>query len=218
MENKHISVPEQKNYDQALQLAYRIVSDRISKIADVADQCRKSGSEFRENDGEKSVVVSYLNQPHKIDLADITVSSLKNGEEVGGRDRLLILHYFASAKGTPLSEKPTTFQELPEGVVYSPTFAQRTINPLTRFFGPEPDKLLDASKDLGGRKADFGDIGIVIPAFVYVPITIVFWRGDDELPPQGNILFDSTITDYLATEDITVLCEIITWRLVRNIR
>jgi len=43
---------------------------------------------------------------------------------------------------------------------------------------------------------------------------LVLWRGDDELAPEGSILFDSTIPDYLSTEDITVLCETIAWRLV----
>jgi hypothetical protein len=51
-----------------------------------------------------------------------------------------------------------------------------------------------------------------------VPITIILWQGDDELAPQGNILFDATISDYLSTEDITVLCEILTWRLVKLLR
>jgi hypothetical protein len=29
-----------------------------------------------------------------------------------------------------------------------------------------------------------------------------------------NLLFDANIMDYLETEDVTVVCEIITWRLV----
>ena len=49
-----------------------------------------------------------------------------------------------------------------------------------------------------------------------VPVTFVLWKGDEELPPEGNILFDSTISEYLSVEDINVLCEIIAWRLVRS--
>jgi len=51
-----------------------------------------------------------------------------------------------------------------------------------------------------------------------VPVTIVLWQGDDEFAPQGSIMFDAAICDYLSTEDITVLCETITWRLVNFLR
>jgi len=57
-------------------------------------------------------------------------------------------------------------------------------------------------------------VAVTINAFSRVPITIVMWHGDDEFAPQGSIIFDSTISDYLSTEDITVLCETIIWRLV----
>jgi hypothetical protein len=56
-----------------------------------------------------------------------------------------------------------------------------------------------------------------INAFDRVPTTLVLWRGDEELAPNGNILFDSNISDYLSTEDITVLCETIVWKLVKDI-
>ena len=59
-------------------------------------------------------------------------------------------------------------------------------------------------------------MAITIDAFSRLPITIVLWRGDDEFPPEGNIMFDSTISDYLDTEDIAVLCETMTWRLIKG--
>jgi len=45
----------------------------------------------------------------------------------------------------------------------------------------------------------------------------VLWRGDEELAPNGNILFDANISDYLSTEDVTVLSETIIWKLVKDI-
>ncbi|MFC2012471.1 DUF3786 domain-containing protein, partial [Chloroflexota bacterium] len=68
---------------------------------------------------------------------------------------------------------------------------------------------------LGGQITDYGDAAVTINAFSRVPVTIVLWQGDEELAPQGNMLFDASISDYLSTEDVTVLCEIITWRLIR---
>jgi len=43
------------------------------------------------------------------------------------------------------------------------------------------------------------------------------WRGDEDLAPNGNILFDANVPDYLPTEDVAVVSETITWKLVKAI-
>jgi hypothetical protein len=82
----------------------------------------------------------------------------------------------------------------------------------------EPHRLIDAAAKLGGHKANYGDVAVTIKAFSYVPITLVLWRGDEEFAPSGSTIFDATISDYLSTEDITVLCETITWKLVKALK
>ena len=47
-------------------------------------------------------------------------------------------------------------------------------------------------------------------------MTFVLWRGDAEFPPEGSILFDSNVSNYLSNDDIHALCEGIAWRLVRT--
>ena len=85
---------------------------------------------------------------------------------------------------------------------------------MTRFFGKEPGLLVRTSQRLGAQSSDMGDTAVIIPAFPRVPITMILWHGDEELSPQLNLLFDANIMDYLETEDVTVVCEIITWKLV----
>ena len=84
-------------------------------------------------------------------------------------------------------------------------------------FGKNPELLIKTATKLGGREADYGDVSVTVNAFARVPITLVLWRGDEELAPNGNILFDANISDYLSTEDVTVLCETIIWKLVKDI-
>ncbi|UCE84218.1 MAG: DUF3786 domain-containing protein [Deltaproteobacteria bacterium] len=43
----------------------------------------------------------------------------------------------------------------------------------------------------------------------------MIWGGDDELPPEGSILFDESIISYLPTEDIAVLSGMRVYRLIR---
>jgi hypothetical protein len=84
-------------------------------------------------------------------------------------------------------------------------------------FGEDPSQLLAISREFGGVESDFGDTAVVIPAFPRVPVSIVIWRGDDEFPAEGSVMFDANINDYLTTEDVTVTSEVITWKLVRGL-
>ncbi|MFC1949123.1 DUF3786 domain-containing protein [Chloroflexota bacterium] len=215
MESKRFTPPEQKDYEYAYKLAYQLVLDKLAGIDDIEQQCRLSGAQYQETVSKKTVIIRYLNQSYQIALPDIEISPVDSDEEVTLRDRVLILHYFASAKGTPPANRLITFRELPAGVVYFPTFNKRTINPLLKNFANDPRNLVETSHGLGGQITDYGDAAVTINAFSRVPVTIVLWQGDEELAPQGNMLFDASISDYLSTEDVTVLCEIITWRLIR---
>jgi len=200
-----------------LDAAYSIARQQLATI-DIEQQCRRSGAHYQVKDTQKAVTIRYLNRSYLINLPDIEVSLVDSDEPVPIRDKILILHYFILAKGTPSTNKQITFRDLAGGTVYYPTFTKRTLEPLTNHFGREPALLLKASEKMGSRKADYGDVAIIIDAFERVPITLVLWQGDDEFPPQLNLLFDSTISDYLDTEDVTVLCEILTWRLIGYLR
>ena len=214
MGNKHLPLPNQRNYEYAYELAYKLAGEQLAKIGDIEQQCLKSGARCQVIDSKKVIIIQYLNQSYLVTLPEIEVSLTGSGEKVPTRDKVLILHYLTSAKGSPDTNKLITFKELPEGANYFPTFYKRTIKPLLNHFGKEPRLLVAAAEKLGGHKADYGDVAVTINAFSRVPITIVLWQGDDEFTPQGSIMFDTTISDYLSTEDITVLCETITRRLI----
>ncbi len=215
MRGRRPSLPDHRLYDDAYRLAYNIAVEKLAGIKDIEEQCHKSGTQYQVIDSQKAILVQYLNRPYLITIPDVKVSSVDSTEEVPIRDRILILHYFITAKGTSLANRAITFRELPEGSVYYPTFSKRTIKPLLDHFAKESSLLASTAEKVGGYKVDYGDTAVTINAFSRVPITIVLWQGDDELAPQGSVLFDATIPDYLPTEDITVLCETITWKLIR---
>ena len=197
------------------ELAYKLACEELAKIGDIEQQCLKSGARYLEIDSNKVIIIEYLNQSYLISLPDIRISLMNSEEAVPIKDKILMLHYFTSAKGTPLSNRLIAYKELPGGIIYFPTFSKRAIKPLLDHFGKEPHRLIDVAGKLGGDKADYGDVAVTINAFSRVPIILVLWQGDEEFPPGGNIMFDSTISEYLSTDDINVLCETIAWRLVR---
>ena len=200
-----------------LNVALGVVRDRLG-AADIEEQCRHSDARYESDDSGARVILEYLNQRYVVKFPDITVSPAEGTDELPLREKILVLHYLAQAKGTAPTGTLITYRDLPGGVVYFPTFSKRTTDQLARRFGRGPALLVEASRTLGGREIDYGDAGVVINGFSRVPVTLVLWKGDEELAPQLNLLFDANITDYLESEDATVLCEVLTWKLVRYSR
>jgi hypothetical protein len=38
-----------------------------------------------------------------------------------------------------------------------------------------------------------------------IPVAVLYWRGDDDFPPESKILYDRTITEHLASDIIYAL-------------
>jgi hypothetical protein len=217
MKNKQLLIPANKDYGYGYESAYKLAVEQMAGV-DIKQQCLNSEAQYLEAGDKKAIIIGYLNKSYQIALPDIEISMADGQEEVPIRDKLLLLHYFIRSKGTPLSNRVISYKELPEGGDYFPTFVKRAVRPLLKHFGDEPGQLVTAAEELGGHRADYGDAAVTINAFRRVPITIALWRGDDEFAPEGSILFDSTVSDYLSPEDINVLCETISWRLVRILK
>ena len=198
------------------ELAYKLACEQLANIDDIEQQCLKSGAQCQIIDSKRVIITEYLNQSYQISFPDIEFSLMGSEEAILLRDKILIVHYLSQARGTPLTNKIISYKELPEGSNYFPTFSIRAIKPILDHFGKELEQLVDVAAKLGGYKVDYGDVAVTINAFPQVPITFVLWKGDEDFPPEGNILFDSTIPDYLSIEDINVLCEAIAWRLVKS--
>jgi len=177
---------------------------------DIARQCQRSGALC----SPEIVTLNYLTEIYRINIPGAEVAFVDSKAPVPLRDKILILHHFTQAKGTPLTGKQIPYRDLPGGLVYYPTFIKRTIEPISEFFGKDPVLLVGVGKMLGARPGTIGDASLIIDAFTRVPISVILWQGDDELKSEVNLLFDANIPDYLTSEDITILCETITWRLI----
>ena len=218
MKNSSSLLPGQRDHEYGYELAYKLARKQLAKVDDIEQQCHKSGAKYQVMDSSKVIIIEYLNQSYQITLPDIDISLMDSETGVPLREKILILHYLIQAKGAQTSNKMIAYKELPEGASYFPTFTKRVIKPLLTYFGNEPHQLIEAAGKLGGYQVDYGDAAVTINAFSQVPVTLALWQGDEEFAPEGNIMFDSTISDYLSAEDINVLCETIAWRLVRLLK
>ena len=82
------------------------------------------------------------------------------------------------------------------------------------FFGDKPDLFRASAEKLAGVPIAAGDAGMIFPVLPRVPVQLILWQGDEELPPESTILFDATISDYLPAEDIAVLSGMLVYRLI----
>ena len=67
---------------------------------------------------------------------------------------------------------------------------------------------------MGGIKGEEGDASLCFQAFPRVPVCLILWAEDDEFPPDGNLLFDASISKYLSAEDIAVLSGMVVYPLI----
>jgi hypothetical protein len=62
-----------------------------------------------------------------------------------------------------------------------------------------------------------GDIALAWDALPRLPLLIIFNEGDEEFPAGARMLFDISAPNYLPTEDLSVLAEIATFRLLEEL-
>jgi hypothetical protein len=108
------------------------------------------------------------------------------------------------------------YKDIPGGLLYASVFERRVTNPLAKKFGNSKKVFAQAGLKMGGRPVEIGDTSFILQAFPFVPLQHVLWEGDDEFPPKVQLLFDSSVDHYLSLEDIVVLGQLATGRLIHQ--
>lgn len=157
--------------------------------------------------------VPFLGDTYVVDVENKKV--LRNETEAGEYVSILILHYLTGAKDIPLSGKTHSFQDLPSGRFYFSAFRRRSLQPLLEVFGNYPQSLFAAGEALDAERTTQGDAGITVKVLPKLPISIVVWKGDEELPAEATILFDVTASEMLPTEDLSAAAGMLVIRLVK---
>lgn len=139
------------------------------------------------------------------------------GHEPCGADlQGLLLYYLATADGTPAANRWIAFRELPDGWLYHQAFQGYTGRRLVQAVGSDVDAFTWAVRSLGGRPIEVGDAGYAFDALPHVPLAVVYWRGDDEFPPQAQVLFDAAAMHYLPTDGLAMLGQRLIHRLLKE--
>ena len=174
----------------------------------------RSRSEYFFEEGKEGLIVPYFGQPRRVTWPEVTVAAVEGSGELPLTEQILILHYLWNTSGAAPEGANIDFKQVPQGGFYWSAFVSRALKPLLTTFGDSPDFYLQVATVMGGEPQPFGDAAAQFLAFPLVPVTHVLWRGDEEFPPDANILFDETIPKHLSTEDIAALAGASVYRLM----
>jgi hypothetical protein len=119
----------------------------------------------------------------------------------------MLLYYFVTADGAPLSNKWVSFGDLPAGRFYNQAFQGYTGAELARFFGANRQKFIKAAQQAGGLILPEapGSATFTYLALPRVPLMLVFWEGDEDFPSTYQVLFDESVSHYLPTDACAIL-------------
>ena len=175
----------------------------------------KAWDELKEITQEKNFSVRFLGDEYSLNLADRKIISLACNIPAKDFTAILLLHYLkVKLKGLPrLTGNWVSFKEFSGVEGYYPAFRKRSIEPIIRKYGSNPEGLLAALDKFPSRKVKEGDVGIVLEVLEGLPAMVLIWRSDEEFGPEANMLFDQSISKIFCTEDIVVLAGIIASQL-----
>jgi len=163
----------------------------------------------------KILSIKFMADEYSVDTAAKKILSLSCNAPAKDFLSILILHYSAQK----LKDLPApggqwlTFRELSGIEGYYDAFHKRSIEPIIRKYGKNPDALKDVLSRLPSRLSDGGDISITVEAFAGVPVLIKLWKADTEFGPDANIYFDASIKNIFCIEDIVVLAQLVAGQL-----
>ncbi len=174
------------------------------------------GIDLKDNsEGGTVLTLKFLNRTVNMGWPGCDFFFDKSDEEVPIQQQVLLLHYLNGVGESTLSNDWIAYQEVPDGKFYLDAFLRRAKNPMVQAFGERPELLVDLAKEVYiAEEAEQGDFSIIVQALPLIPVALILWEGDDEFPPEGNILFDRSISTILSAEDIAWLAGMVIYPLI----
>ena len=126
---------------------------------------------------------------------------------------ILLSHYSAS-NPVARTEILIKFRNLPGGYAYERAFHDRAVQPILQVFGDNPTELVASARLLKGEPLSYGDVSVEIPTLEGIPLVYILWARN-EFPASATLLYDESACHYLPTEDLAILAELTTNRLLK---
>jgi hypothetical protein len=160
--------------------------------------------------------IPLLGIQHVIDptIRKITNKSHDN-RPVSYQAGVVLLTALSISKGVPPSSRMTVPQELPGGQIFF-TGAHAIANvPLARYIETNPKQLVDRALEIGGAIIEGADIALKIPGLPYIPLYILYWKGDQDIPGRAVVGIDDRAHFHLDLGGIFALTNLLVFEFCK---
>jgi hypothetical protein len=205
-----MELTKQKNYQQAFDLATAVL-----RGLDLEERAGKAGALYQKGKDGDEVIIAFFSEPYHIRFPQVEFYSPYK-KAVSLVARTILLHYLITSDGSPVSGTWVGYKDIPGGLLYASVFARRVTEPLVKKFGTSAKSFMEVGTALGGKPGGVGDASLVFEVLPRISMQYVLWEGDDEFPPNAQLLFDASVGHYLSLEDIVVLGQMATRRMLHS--
>lgn len=149
----------------------------------------------------------YFGQKLKISRQSGEIFFADEKEEKPGFNTIITLYnmFHYAIEDPKASGNLVPFRQVKRVYPFERAYQQQILEPFAKRFSGHVEELKRACEKLGGIPMAQGDAGYRIAVYPYFTIAILFWDGDDEFDAQGNMLFDSNITDFVHEENVVCI-------------
>ena len=120
-----------------------------------------------------------------------------------------LLRYLLESKTVAFGGCWKTFREMPWGEMYIKPYTGRVLTRAAFTFGTRVNAFRAAAQKLGATALPHGDAGFQFDLIGPYRMQILVWEGDDEFPPNAQVLYSDNFADGFAPEDRVVAGDIL---------
>jgi hypothetical protein len=165
--------------------------------------------------GDALLGLKFLNRDVDISWPALEFTLRDTEGEIPIQQQIILLHYLKGADGSSPRGDWIAYQEVPDGKFYLDAFLRRAKNPMVQAFGERPEMLETlAVSQYDARTFDQGDVSVALDVLPLIRLALILWKGDEDFPPEGNVLFDRNIINILSAEDIAWLAGMVIYPLI----
>ena len=179
---------------------------------DGRETARRGACQWDEDSG--CLGIRFLNKHYTVDPVKKKICR-EDGSGASFGDELCILAYLINARDIPLANKLSPGQKLPGGQFFFWGHHSLPTEKLTKAFGGDPKRLLNAAETLNASLCDFGDASMRVQVLPRIPLTVVIWCGDEEFDSRSSILFDETAASQIPLDALLMAVELTVKALIQ---
>ena len=120
-----------------------------------------------------------------------------------------LLRYLLECKDVAWQGQWKTFREMPWGELYIKPYTGRVLTRAAFTFGTRLDAFRKAAEKMGATLVPHGDAGYLFELVGGYRMQILAWAGDEEFPPNAQVLYSDNFESGFAPEDRVVAGDIL---------